>query len=264
MKAIAGLHPPIDVDGPRVRLGLLWAVVAFCATVAGPVTAALVFAAVALGAAGQTCRAWSTARRRHPDQVPARGAPYPPAAIGGAVLMTLAAASGPLAVTAAAVVTGVATIVATQARFGGRDWDPALTAAIALLAGVAAASVPLARGELGTAPALVLLCTVLAAEASAYVMGAGARRWFEAPAAATVAIGAMSIAVAAVLVPPFRGASPWVLGAVAGVLFHAGPRLASAVLPRAGAFAPALRRLDGFVAVGPVWILVASVMLDLR
>jgi hypothetical protein len=246
------LQPRVDVDGPRVRLGLVWGAVAFVATATGALASAFVFAAVALAAAGQACRAW----RRHERR------PYRPVAIAGAVLMTLAAASGAVAVTAAAIMTGVGAYGARQLRPGGRDHDPILTAAIALVTGVAAASVPLARRELGATPALVLLCTVLAAEASAFLIGAGARTKIEGPIAATAAIGALSVAVAAVLVPPFRGASPWLLGAIAAVLFHTGPRVASAVLPRADAFAPALRRVDGFVLLGPVWALVARAALD--
>jgi hypothetical protein len=254
MKRVAALRPAIDTDGPRVRLGLVWGAVATVATFAGPLPAAIAFAAVALAAAGQTCRAWRRDARR----------PYRPVAIAGAVLIALAAAAGPVAVVAAAVISGVGAVGAAQAKLGQRDWDAPLTAAIALAVGVAASGVPLARGELGATPAFVLLATVLVAEASWYLIGSGARTFLDAPAASTAAIGAVSMAVAAVLVPPFRGASPWVLGAIAAVLVPLGPYVASALLPRADAFAPALRRLDGFLLVSPPWVLVASALLDLR
>lgn len=250
----AQLRPPIDIDGPRVRLGLVWGAVAVVATATGAVAAAVAFAAVALGAAGQACRAW----RREPRR------PYRPVAVAGAVLVALSGAGGPVAVVAASVITGVAALGAAQARLGRREWDATLTAAIALVAGVASAGVPLARSELGATPALVLLGTVLLAEASWFVVGSGARTGFDAPVASTAAIGAVSMAVAAVLVPPFRGASPWVLGAVAAVLVPLGPFVASMILPRANAFAPALRRIDGFLVVSPVWVLVAAAILDLR
>ena len=254
VRRVAALRPSIDTEGPRVRLGLIWGAVALVATALGALPAALAFAAVALGAAGQACRSW----RREPRR------PYRPVAIFGAVVIALAAAAGPVAVVAAAVITGVGAVGASQARLGRRDWDPALTAAIALVVGIAAAGVPLARSELGGTAAVVLLLTVLVAEASWFVIGSGARTRFDAPVASTAAIAAASVAVAAVLVPPFRGASPWILGVVAAVLVPLGPFVASAVLPSADAFAPALRRIDGFLLVSPVWVLIASALLDLR
>ena len=251
---LASLRPSIDTDGPRVRLGLVWGAIATVATLAGPLPAAVAFGAVALGAAGQTCRAWRRDARR----------PYRPVAIAGAVLIALSGAAGPIAVTAAAVISGVGAFGAAQARLGQRDWDAPLTAAIALVVGIAASGVPLARAELGATAAFVLLATVFVAEASWFVIGSGARTFLDAPVASTAAVAAVSMAVAAVLVPPFRGASPWVLGAIAAVLIPLGPYVASAVLPKPNAFAPALRRVDGFLLVSPVWVLVASALLDLR
>lgn len=246
--------PRIVTDGPRVRLGLAWAAIAVVATSIGATAAAVVFAAVALGAAGQSCRAWRKHGRR----------PHPPVAIGGAVAVAFSAAAGFIAMAIVAVIAGAAAVAVQQTKLGGKEWDASLTATIALFAGVAAGSVPLARRELGFMPALVLLLTVLLAEASWFLIGSGARTRFDAPLASTAAVIAMSIAAAAVLVPPFRGASPWVLGGVAAVLTPLGPIAASAVLPRPDAFAPALRRIDGFVLVGPVWTLVAYAVLDLR
>ncbi|HVM10808.1 MAG TPA: hypothetical protein VM345_20265 [Acidimicrobiales bacterium] len=254
LKAVRHLRPTVDIDGPRVRLGVIWAAIAFSATALGPTPAALVFAAVALGAAGQACRAWRRQARR----------PYRPVAIVGAVVIALSSVAGPIAVTAAAVVTAIAAVTAAQLQFGQRAWDAPLTIGIALVAGIAAAVVPLARGEVGAAAALVLLLTVFAAEASWFLIGAGARRSIDAPIASSAAVLVVSILVAAVLVPPFRGASPWLLGAIAALLAPLGPFLASAVLPRPDAFAPALRRIDGFALVGPMWVLVASAVLDLR
>ena len=253
LRSIAGLRPPLDVEGPRVRLGLAWAAAGLVAVVLGPVVCAVVFAAVSLGAAGQAARAWRRSERQ----------PYRPVAVGGATLVALAAAAGPVAVAAAAVLTGVAAVVAAQGRFDRKTWDASLTTAIALIAGIAGASVPLARSELGTAATLVLLGTVHVADATTFVIGSGARTSYDAPVAATTAIAVVSMGVAAVLVPPFRGASPWVLGAVAAVLIPASRRAASAVLPNPAAFAPALRRLDSFTIAGPVWVLVAAALLDL-
>ena len=55
-------------------------------------------------------------------------------------------------------------------------------------------------------------------------------------------------------VPPFTATVPaWVFGALAAVLCPLGQLVASAVLPAAGAPAPAMRRLDSFVLAAPVW-----------
>ena len=248
------LAPPVDVDGPRIRLGLAWAAVSVVACVVGPNVTAIVFAGLAMAAAGQSCRAWRREERR----------PYRPVAVAGAVLMALAGRAGPLAVGAAVVLVGIGSVVAEMVPLGGREWNGRLTAAIALVTGAAACAIPMARAELDTTAALVLLATVLVAEASAFVVGFEGRTSFDGPVAGAAAVAAMSLATAAVLVPPFRGASPWVLGAVVALLVPLGPRVASAVLPSPGAFAPALRRLDAFVVAGPVWAIVAAFMLDVR
>jgi hypothetical protein len=253
VKALAPPAPPLTGNGTTIRLGLVWAAVVVVSTAIGPRVVAVVFAVVALGAAGQCCRSWKRHSRR----------PFRPVAIGGAVVMTLAASAGPLATTAAAVGAGATAVVAARLRAGDADWDASLTAAIALIVGVAAGSVPLVRSELGLTPALVFVAMVLTAEASWFLIGTGARTQFEAPAAATAAAAAVALAAAAVFVPPFRGASPWMLAAVVAVLVPLGPRVASAVLARPTAVAPALRRIDGFALAGPVWALVASAMLDL-
>jgi hypothetical protein len=246
------LAPAIDVAGPRVRLGLAWAAVTVVALGIGPVATALVFAAVALGAAGQTTRSWRRAGVR----------PYRPAAVGGATVIALAGSAGPLAVLAAAVVSAVVAATAQQLRFGGRDWDARSTTAIAVLVGVGAASPALVVDLLGLIPAVVLLVTVHAVDASTFIVGSGARSRWEGPLAAAAAAGALSIAVAAVFVPPFRGASPWVLGALVAVLVPAGTMAATTLLGDPRAKVPALRRLDAYLVVGPVWALAGRLLLS--
>lgn len=245
------LAPDIDVDGPRVRLGLAWAAVTTLAVVVGPVATALVFAAVALGAAGQATRSWRRAGVR----------PYRPVAVGGATVIALAGSAGPLAVLAAAVVSAVAATTAQQLRFGGRDWDARATVAIAVLVGVGAASPALVADLLGLVPAVVLLLTVHAVDASTFIVGSGARSKWEGPIAAAASAGAFSVAVAAVFVPPFRGASPWVLGALVAVLVPVGTVAATTLLGDRRSPVPALRRLDAYLVVGPVWALAGRLLL---
>jgi hypothetical protein len=248
------LLPTVDVDGPKVRLGLLWAAVTFVAAVGGPFLLALVFAAVALGAAGQSTRTWRRTERP----------PYKPVAIGGATLCALAGAAGPPAVVAAAVVAAVAAVTAQQLRFGGRDWDAKATTAIAVLVGAGAAAPAVVVDQLGVIPGLAFLATVHAADAGGFLVGSGARTRWEGPLAGAASAAAVSVLVAAVLVPPFRGASPWLLGAVVALGAPAGAMVATALLgPRRDeAPVPALRRLDAYLVTGPVWALLGRLLLD--
>jgi hypothetical protein len=184
-------------------------------------------------------------------------------AVGGAVLCALAGSAGPVAVVAAAVLTGVAAVAAAQLRLGRRSWDPTVTAAIALLIGVGAASPAIVRGDEGALPALVFLTVVLAVEAATFVVGSGASSRWEGPVAGVATALSLSLAVAAVFVPPFRGASPWILGLVVAAGVPLGAMAGTALLGRDEAPVPALRRLDALLVVGPVWAVVARLVLDL-
>jgi len=61
-------------------------------------------------------------------------------------------------------------------------------------------------------------------------------------------------------VPTFKGVAPWALGATAAVLAPLGPVVAAVVLGQRAARAPAMRRLDTFIVLGPVWTVLALVM----
>jgi hypothetical protein len=259
------LAPPLDIDGPRVRMGIVWGFVTTVACVAGTLPLAAVFALVALAAAGQTCQAWRRARTTKANSNSKRNRePYPPVAIGGAVLMTFGAAAGPPGVAAAALLTTVASLVVSRATFGNKRYDAILTAAIAFVVGASSASVIVTRERLGFAAALILLASVHVVEGSTFIIGSGARHRWEATAAAAAAVAALTLATSAVLVPPFRGASAWVFGAIAIACTGLGRRAASAVLPTPDAPVPALRRLDGFLITGAAWVLVGAAILDVR
>ena len=65
----------------------------------------------------------------------------------------------------------------------------------------------------------------------------------------------------AVLVPSLSGASPFLLGLLAGALAPLGPLAASAILGDRSADAPALRRLDSLLLLGPIWALSAAALI---
>lgn len=238
-----------EVQGPHVRLGVAWFVVLMLALTAGRLPLALLLAPAAGLAAVQAAR---TRRARPRPAVPVAGA--------GAAGLVLAAVAGPVAVAIVAVLVG-GVVVAGALVAGGRGADPVMTLVIAGVVGMAAAS-PVLLLEQGLVPVFVLLVFAAVHDASAYVVGTGARSAWEGPAAGAASIAAVTLGVAAVLVPPFRGATPWVLGGLAIVLAPFGPYVGSALLGRRRARVPALRRLDSLLVLAPVWCLVAALVLE--
>ncbi|HEX2850016.1 MAG TPA: hypothetical protein VHN98_05670 [Acidimicrobiales bacterium] len=249
---LGALVPPLDADGPHIRLGVAWAALTVLAAAVGVVALAAVMAVAALGAAGQAARSW---RRSKPKRTPFR-----PVAIGGAVLIALAGAGGPVAVVVAAAAVGVAALVAGRARVGRRRSDTTLTAAISLLVGGGAAAPTVALQHLGFVAVLVLLLSVHAFDASVYVIGTGGRRWVGV-VAGIAAVGALSLFAAGVFAPPFRGSAPWVLGGLLAVTLPFGPVVASLLVPSARVTVPALRRIDSLLVAAPVWLVVAALTL---
>jgi len=238
------------VVGPHARLGFAWAVLSVVAVLLGPVALALVLAPAAAAAGDQAAASWRSRSRR-----PAR-----PVAAAGAGLLVLAAAAGPLAIgVTAALLVGLLGL----STLAGRDdhhADRSLTAVIALAVGLAGAAPVLLRHQ-GLVAVFVLLAFVHVYDTSAYVVGTGASSVWEGRVAGIASIGAVTLAVAAVLVPPFRGSSPWVLGALAAMLAPLGPCAGSALLGDRRVRAPALRRLDSLLVLGPLWALAAALLL---
>jgi hypothetical protein len=239
-----------EVVGPHARLGVVWLVVWMAALTAGQWPSAVLLGATSGLAAAQAARTW---RRRRPR-------PAIPVAAGAAAVLVLAAPFGPVAVGVVAALVVVLVVAATRAG-GPNHADPRLTLLIAGLAGLAGAAPVLLLGS-GLVPVFVLLALVSVHDASVYVVGTGASNAWEGTAAGVASMAAVTLAVAAVLVPPFRGASPWILGALAMVLVPLGPYVGSALLGDRRMRVPALRRLDSLLVVAPVWCLVAALVLE--
>ena len=116
------------------------------------------------------------------------------------------------------------------------------------------------RLEIGAAVTLVLL--VAAYEVGDYLVGSGASSSIEGPIAGIVAMAAICAAIAVLRVPPFDGGAVFVFGGFAALLCPLGQVAASALLPRADAPAPALRRLDSLLLLGPAWPLLVGLLLQ--
>jgi hypothetical protein len=225
------------------------------ALLAGPVWVAVLMAPVAGLAAGSGVRS----RQPHPPRRGPQPLPTASMAAAGAALVTLASALGPLPAGTVAVAIAAA-IVAAAAKRPQRGPHVLPTVLIVLLPAGAGAGLVLSR-TLGLSPGLVLAGTACLYDAGAYLMGTGARTRLEGPIAGLANVAALTLLAAAVLVPPFRGDSPWILGGLAAVLAPLGPVVAQRLIGDPAARVPALRRLDSLLLLGPAWALAASVVL---
>ena len=233
-----------DIEGPRVRLGLLWFVGAMVALALGTVGVALYFGLAFAAAAAHTARTWR-----------ARGLPVEPrVALVGVVVVVAAAALGPQAMGIALLVVTAGTVI--WATVGPSPSGPMAGTGIILQAALPTAVaggclVLLADREVWAVIALVLLAS--AYETGDFLIGSGSANAVEGPVAGAAAVLVMALVVAAAGVPPFGVADAMVLGVVVAPLAFLGQLLASAMLPHSRAFAPALRRVDSLLLAAPIW-----------
>jgi molybdopterin converting factor small subunit len=247
-ESLAVVHQSVR---PHGRLGLAWAVVTVGVAIAGPAWLAGWLAVAAFLAGAQVSQAWRKRGERPLTLVAAVAA----AALPVAAVFNMGAMTG--VVVAAVLLSFVGRLRAPSLA---PSRDVALTLAIAVPIGFAAASPVLVR-HTGIAATLLLLAFACFYDASAYLVGTGAASAWEGPAAGVVAFIPLTIFAAVVLIPPFSGAEPLLLGLVAAVLAPAGPVAASALLGDRSAHAPALRRLDSLLLMGPLWAWCAVLML---
>ncbi len=239
-----------DVDGPRVRLGVAWFVGAVAATALGPFAIAVVLAVAAGFAGRQIVRAWGSV----PWQADL--------AAGLGAVPVLAALLGTQAVLAAAV---LAVVVAVGASFapdgprlpgsGGRVAAAGILA-LAVVPALGAACVVLVRSE-SVIAAVVLIVLASAYEVGDYIVGSGASNPIEGPLAGVTTATLVSLPLAIILVEPYNAAG-LALIAFTALACPLGQVVASAVLPGAGAHAPALRRIDTLLVLAPLWAAAAS------
>jgi hypothetical protein len=234
-----------DTNGPKVRLGIHWFLVAAAALAVGPLATALVYGAVAAVAAAQTGRTWR-ARRQRPNEAIAAGLAGLMAA--GACFGAGGAGIGILA--------GVGMAIAV-ARSEGRSphsvlADAGWTIQCGLPPGLAAMSVVLlARLDQGSAIALLLL--VSAYETGHFLIGSGARNPYEGPAAGGSAIVVVTFIISTLPISALDFGQAWLFGGLVLLLAPLGQLAASALLPSAKAPATGLRRIDSLLLAAPVW-----------
>lgn len=244
------LSPAYDLEGPRIRLGLLWFVVVFAALGLGRALAdlplvGLAYSVTAAVAAGQIVDTW----RRPRAPVLHAGA----MAIAGAVGLSAAFGARALGATLlAGVVIGVVIGLVGAFRRGPVLATAALVLQAALPVGLAAASVVLTmRYEIGAG--VILLAFVMAFDLGDFVIGSGAGSVIEGPLAGGLMIVLVGAVVAVIGAPPFGGALAWLFVVIAVVACPLGQVAASWLLPDAAVRASALRRMDSLLVLGPIW-----------
>jgi len=251
------LAVPYPTDGPKILLGVGWFVAVVAAGWYGTWTLAVVVAVVAGLAAYQVARSFR---------------PFVDERISAsmAVLLVLASLFGALGLGIAVVLGALVSVIVAAGLpspipvVDTRGRPVPSTEAIvhraellvrsALPAGLAAGSlVAIERLEFGGFVALVVL--ISAYEIGDFVIGTGSANAVEGPVAGIVALSVAAAATYIFLPAPFDTNSYPLFAALAAVAAPLGQVAASAVLPRGVAWAPALRRLDSYLLVAPLWLL---------
>jgi hypothetical protein len=236
-----------DVDGPKVRLGVLWLAVTVGAALVDQLALAVVLAVAAGLAADQVVR---LQRDRAADLL---ADPVRLPAVLAAAALPLAATAGTDTVVAAAVGAVLVTLVhrTWSGPVDGAVADVALVVVAALPVGLGAAA-PVLVAELAPAAAVVLLVLVAAYDAGDFMVGTGAGTPWEGPVAGIVAVAVCGFAAWVVAPPPLEGHGVVALAVATAVLAPLGPPAASVLVGDAATPARFVRRLDTLVVLGPV------------
>lgn len=240
-----------DIDGPRVRLGLLWLAIEIAALVLGglwgAVPLAVVFACVGAVAALQATREWRRAGRQPSRLV---------AGLGGLAL-PLAALYGTALTGAVVIAVVVAALVA--ALFRRRRRTPWLGAAgttvrSTVFIALTGAWIVLTYRE-SVAGVVVLIVLVTAYDMGDFALGTEAGSPVAGPAGGMIAVAVFTFTVAVFQVSPFDSpAHAALFGALVAVLSPLSQMVTSLLLPQAWSWAPAVRRVDTLVLTGPAWL----------
>ena len=245
-----------DIDGPRVRLGILWFLGAIAAFASRPVGPVAYFTVAFAAAASHALRTWR-----------ARGARVDPrTSLVGTALVVAAAGFGTAPMGIAVMVLAAGAVAISVAGLGESDTPVQAFAETGFILQTALPSavaggclVLLADIEIWAAISLVVLCS--AYETGDYLVGSGAANAVEGPLAGGVAVLVSSAAVAALGFLPFTLGESMLLGVATFPAAVLGQLLGSVMLPHSRAYAPALRRIDSYLLVAPIWFVATGIWL---
>ena len=240
---------PYRTDGPKLTFGVAWFALLLGALFLSPLAVALLTSIVAAIAAMQVGYAW------YPRHAPTRWW-----AFAGGFIAALCGLVGEIGV-AVAVVVGLS--VAAAYAVGNPSRSQSTTALVEVAAravipvAVAAASIT-ALTAIGTGAALALVLLVSAYEMGDFIVGSGSSNAVEGPISGLLSMSAVVFILWVVTPSPFSSSSMLVFGALTGILCVLGQIFASAILPRGGMWAPALRRLDSYLLTAPLWVVLVG------
>jgi hypothetical protein len=261
---------PYRTEGPKLSLGILWfASVLGLAWVAGILTIVPVSVAVTVGGF-QVGHAWVT------DPVAGPTAhrvgtmvSVPLFRFLTAVLALLTALGG----WGGAFGLGMATIIATLLALlcgawfgGGIGLDRALEIGSLLVR--SAVPVGIAGGALVAVAVaqprafVVMFVLISAYETADFLVGTGSSDAIEGPVAGLVAVAVAAFALRLIPPEPLTQDSLTAFAALTGLCCVVGQLLGSAVLPRGGAYAPGLRRLDSALVSAPLWLILLPLLAE--
>lgn len=243
------LFAPPNVDGPRVRTGIAWFILAVPAVWYGKLSTAALFGLVALVAALQSGQAWNRAGYRTSRLVAAVAA----VAVPAAALLPRPATAG-IVVAVVPLLALLAAMLAPARRRRVSSIAAAGATVCSCLPGAIAAAGMVAVSDLGRPTALTLLALVSAYEIGSFLFGAESPY----PSHAILVGGICTMAVIAPIwvfrLQPFDGSiDVWIFGGMVAVFAPLGSIVASAALPTASTWVPALRRLDAYIVAAPLW-----------
>lgn len=247
-----------DLEGPRVRLGILWFIAVFGSLALGRAASdfpliGVLFGATAAVSALQITDAWIHQPRsvvlRTTAALIALGvtvsAMFGAKVLGGALIAAIAAA--------------LLSSLSQATRHRNAAASVALVLQASLPVGVVGASLVLVtRYEIGAA--VILLATALAFDVGDFLVGSGAGTLGEGPIAGAIMIALVGATAAILGAPPFHGALAWAFAGGAIVLCPLGQIVASSLLPDATTRASALRRLDSLLLLAPCWAIAAGIV----
>jgi hypothetical protein len=249
------LAVPYPTDGPKITFGVLWFLaliggIMFGASLDQSAVAAVAVAGIGAPIAGlaglQTGNAW------FPRQPATRAW-----CAAAAYLTGIAGFAGPWGVVVGLTL-GLLTLLCYVVLYRGhrRTQGELIDVLVrsAIPAGLAVASLA-ALGSVGIGALVSLILLVSAYESGDFLVGTGSANAFEGPLAGLVSLGAVTFILFLVQPAPFDGPSLLLFAVVAGVCCPLGQILASALLPRGNAWAPALRRLDSYLLAAPIWLI---------
>lgn len=236
-----------DLSGPRIRLGVLWFLVAVAAAVFGRWATTGLWSALAAAAAWQTTKVWM--------QVPrTAGAPgWSP--LASAAVATVMVAAGGIGTAAAGVALMCLPLLLVLVHMAS-GYKPAVAGAAligAVLAAVPSLAVVLVvRAELWSG--LFLVFAVSFYDAGYFVAAAESTSRLEGPVTGIIGVLAVTFAASAVEAAPFDRVTAWMAGAVVAVACPLGQMVVSAYLPSRDVRVGAMRRLDAYLVAGPLML----------